>query len=101
MAHCLLTLDLNGAEDKPRRAFYAQLEKDGWEKIAHVDTTWKQCYPQLSYQSGVEHRLEETLKTAAREAEVARVYFAIQIGDHSGRAGSVLLERGMYRFSIE
>lgn len=100
MAHCLLALDLKSVEDKQRREFYAQLKNDGWEKMADVDTTWKQFYSGLTYESGVERRLHVTLETAAKLAEVERVYFAIQIGDHAARGGSVVLEWGTYHFSI-
>ncbi|WP_127891152.1 hypothetical protein [Vibrio alginolyticus] len=69
MSVVMLALDLEDAEKDQRDSFYASLDKDGWAKSVHVETTWSKNYPDMD-PSLIEKNTRDCLKRASERGEV-------------------------------
>ena len=75
----LVTLDLQSATEKQRGIFYSVLEKEKWNKIPFLTTTWK-----ISFKDGVTRdstiiTIKNDLNKAKIESTIKIVKYALQL----------------------
>lgn len=87
----LVTIDLPGLPDdnpKSRQDFNNFLEKNKWNKIENITTTWKVAFKGGS-RKAVISKLKSRLAKAKQISKVARVVYAIQVCEEDVDVGNV------------
>lgn len=85
MIRAMLSLDLKGASDPQRTDFNEHLSKSNWLKLKDVDTVWCRNFSGIVDDEDGFKRVRDTIanviKAAAKETELLRVTYVVQVAN--------------------
>ena len=77
----LITLDLDGVNNKQRTDFYDYLEEKKFFKIPNIDTAWKCSFNNGTTRSDAIEICKSIIKQAGNVARVTSAKSVIQVGE--------------------
>jgi len=101
MVHVLVSLDLTNAPKK-RYDFDKYLADNDWKKLAGVDTVWAIEFPQYTQVSfvAIKDKVGGVLLNVAKELEMERIDYVVQIGNAEVISRYVVKKNGNYGIFI-
>lgn len=99
MTHVTLSLDFENANAVRKKAYKFLAEKE-WVKLDSVDTVWAIEYPEFNYKlpgdvRKIHYDIAKTLKQCAKDLEIERINYIIQVGDRGAFQRQVTCKYGV------
>ncbi|RZO10658.1 hypothetical protein EKG40_03565 [Pseudomonas moorei] len=101
MTYVTLSLDFKNANAVREKA-YDFFAEEQWEKLENVDTVWMIEYPSRYYNDSedvrkIHYNIASTLKKCAKDLDIERINYIIQVGNRKPIQRQVVYQHGEYK----
>ncbi len=99
MTHVTLSLDIENANAVRKKAYKFFAEEE-WVKLDSVDTVWVIEYPEYNFNYSedvrkIHYNIAKTLKQCAKDLDIERINYMIQVGDRQAIQRQVTYQFGV------